>query len=322
MLSPENQLRLKLNNGDWMPAVACGAAIPKETTGESMQKALELGYRHFDTAQSYGRSEELLGTVLQEAFKRGLVKREDLFITTKIWPVDLHPPDIIPALKRSLRTLQLDYVDMYLIHWPVRLRPEAVWPNLSEEDYLPLDMPGCWKVLEECVHLGLTKGIGVSNWSVKNLKALVSHATIIPAVNQIERHPGLEQTPIVNYCKQIGTVVTGYSALGGPGYRDLAGAYGTTAVLESPVLAKIGAKYDRTSAQVALRWALDTGCGLVVKSANPTRLAQNVDLFDFSLTEEDLEEIKKMPEVRGLSGEWFVGPGSPYKTIDDLWADE
>ncbi|KAL2611661.1 hypothetical protein R1flu_023353 [Riccia fluitans] len=282
MGTAEKQLRLKLNNGELMPAVATGTALLKEFNTEFILKAIELGYRHFDTAKFYGPSEKILGEAFQEAFKQGLVKREELFITTKIPPSDMNPADIIPTLKSSLSALQLDYVDMYLIHWPLSIRAEATWWQLTPEDYLPLDMPGCWKALEECVELGLTKGIGVSNWSVKNLKSLVSHAKIIPAVNQIERHPGCEQSAIVNYCKEIGTVVTGYAALGAPGYgASPLGTYGTNAVIESPILQEIAAKYGKTSAQVALRWALELGCGVVVKSVNPvwTALTQFLSLM-------------------------------------------
>ncbi|KAL3682973.1 hypothetical protein R1sor_000995 [Riccia sorocarpa] len=323
MSAAEKQLRLTLNNGALMSAVATGTAPLKEFTTEFILKAIELGYRHFDTAKTYGPSEHILGEGLQEAFKQGLVKREDVFITTKLSPGDMNPPDVIPALKNSLSALQLDYVDMYLIHWPVSLRPGSSWWQLTAEDYLPLDIPGCWKALEKCVELGLTKGIGVSNFSVKNLKALESHAKILPAVNQVERHPGYDRTAIVNHCKKSGTVVTGYAALGAPGYGALPlGTYGTNGVIENPILKEVGAKYGKTSAQIALRWALERGCGVVVKSVNPGRMAQNIDLFDFTLRDEDMETIDSMPHHRVEDGHWYVGPGSPYTTVEDLWADE
>ncbi|KAG6549370.1 hypothetical protein Mapa_009088 [Marchantia paleacea] len=318
----EEQLRVKLNNGQLMPAVACGTAPMKEFTTEFIIKAIEVGYRHFDTAVMY-ESEAILGAGLQEAFKRGLVKREDVFITTKLWIADLNPPDIIPALKKSLSALQLDYVDMFVPHWPVRIRTGSFWFQLAPEDFLPLDLPACWKVFEECVHLGLTKGIGGGNFSVKNVKLVMSVATITPAVNQVERHPGCERPEVVEYCKKIGTHVQGWAALGAPNYGVLRlGAYGTNVVLESPVLIKIGAKYGKTSAQVALRWALDQGCSVVVKSNNPQRMAQNLDIFDFCLTPEEIVEVSGVEPNVINSGSFFVSPGSPYKTTEDLWAED
>ncbi|BBN11044.1 hypothetical protein MPTK1_5g08570 [Marchantia polymorpha subsp. ruderalis] len=316
------QLRVKLNNGQFMPAVATGTAPMKEMSPEFVIEAIEVGYRHFDTAAMYG-IEAILGKGLQQAFTQGLVKREDIFVTTKLWVTDLNAPDIVPSLKKCLSALQLEYVDMFVPHWPVRIRPGSMWFQLAPEDFLPLDLPACWKAFEECVHLGLTKGIGAGNCGIKNLKLLMADATIPPAINQIERHPGHERREIVEFCQKHGIHVQGWAALGAPNYGVLPlGAYGTNVVLESPILIKIGAKYGKTSAQVALRWNLDQGCSVVVRSTKRERMAQNLDLFDFSLTPQELVDIRGVEPNIIDPGTFFVSAGSPYKTPADMWAED
>ncbi|CAJ1952178.1 unnamed protein product [Sphenostylis stenocarpa] len=175
-----------------MPMLGFGtAAIPLPPNDELIPvfiAAIEAGYRHFDTATLYG-SEEALGLALAQAQRQGLIKnRRDIFVTTKLWCSDAHPDLVLPALKKSLQRLGLEYVDLYLIHYPVRLR-QGVAGNISKGDVLPFDIKGTWKAMEDCSKLGLTKSIGVSNFGARKLSELLQNVTITPAVNQVHIFP-------------------------------------------------------------------------------------------------------------------------------------
>ncbi|CAM6097843.1 unnamed protein product [Calypogeia fissa] len=311
----------KLNTGALMPAVALGLSalgLSSEETKQYILKALEIGYRSVDTAKFYN-TESSVGEALQEAFSTGLVKREEVFVTTKIFVDDMDPPSIIPAMQRSLSELKLEYADLILVHWPIHLRTGAKAWDLQEEDWLPLDLVGCWKELEKGVELGLTKAIGVSNFSTKLLKEIETGAKTVPALIQMEMHPGCEITKLREYCNQKGIHVTAWSPLGAPGYGSV---WGTNEVLDNPILKEIAEKHGKTVAQVDLRWILDKGVGLTVKSSNPGRLAQNLNLSGWTLSPEDHEKIKAVTPFRIVDGSmYFKFANSPYKCPADLWDD-
>uniref|UniRef100_A0A0C9S6F3 TSA: Wollemia nobilis Ref_Wollemi_Transcript_11133_975 transcribed RNA sequence n=1 Tax=Wollemia nobilis TaxID=56998 RepID=A0A0C9S6F3_9CONI len=203
----------ELNSGTTIPLVGLGTAADVQNYEDikaAVATALEVGYRHFDTASLYG-SENGLGDALKEAFEKGVVTRENVFVTSKLWSEDLDDP--VSALKISLKNLQLDYLDLYLIHWPFNLRKGASLPIPKEEDFLPLDMKSTWRGMEQCVELGLTKAIGVSNFSSKKIEDLVSHAKIPPAVNQVEMHPMWQQRKLRDYCSKFNIHVSAWSPL-------------------------------------------------------------------------------------------------------------
>ncbi|KAL4355926.1 hypothetical protein AHAS_Ahas09G0035500 [Arachis hypogaea] len=171
-----------------MPVIGFGTAAmsnDSDTLKAAVIEAVKLGYRHFDTASIYG-SEQALGEAITEALKLGLISsRDELFITSKLWLSDNHPHLVLPALQNSLKTLGLEYLDLYLIHWPLTTEPELKKFPYDEDDLLPFDLKGVWTSMQECQNLGLTKSIGVSNFSCKKLENLLSFATIPPAVNQL-----------------------------------------------------------------------------------------------------------------------------------------
>ncbi|KAH7278370.1 hypothetical protein KP509_38G038200 [Ceratopteris richardii] len=176
-----------LNTGATMPLVGLGTgsdgSLPLHERKAAIAAAIEVGYRHFDTAKIYN-SEGFLGEALKEAMESGIVKREELFVTSKLWCTDAYPEGVLPALQNSLRALQLDYLDLYLIHWPIRMKEGA---SEKESDRLmELDLKGTWRALEACVKQGLAKAIGVSNFSSKKVKDLLQFAEIPPAVNQVK----------------------------------------------------------------------------------------------------------------------------------------
>nr|XP_010917289.1 non-functional NADPH-dependent codeinone reductase 2 [Elaeis guineensis] len=255
--------------------------------------AIELGYRHFDTAAIY-QSEQPLGEAIAEALRRGLVNsRSELFVTSKLWCSEAHPDLVLPSLQRTLRNLQLDYLDLYLIHWPICLKPGAYNIPINEEDILPLDLKSVWKAMEKCQKLGLVKSIGVSNFSGKKLEELLEFAEISPAVNQVEMNPIWQQKNLRKFCKDKGIHVTAYSPIGGesfPGSRNLA--------MESEVLKEIAKARGKTVAQVSLRWGYEQGGSMIVKSFNKERLKENIKIFDWELSDEERQKISQIPQSK------------------------
>lgn len=213
--------KVTLSSGRVMPMLGMGTAsfppVGPEDAKAAILNAIKIGYRHFDTASAY-QSEEFLGEAIAEALQLGLIQsRDELFITTKLWCTDAHPDLVVPALQNSLRNLKLEYLDLYLIHFPVSLKPMKYEYPLKKEHLLPMDYKSVWEAMEECQKLGLTKSIGVSNFSCKKLQIILDTANISPAVNQVEMNPVWQNLKLREFCKAKGIVVTAYSPLGASG---------------------------------------------------------------------------------------------------------
>ncbi|KAL3724879.1 hypothetical protein ACJRO7_029965 [Eucalyptus globulus] len=307
-----------LSSGERMPLIGMGCAAspppPPEVLTSILLEAIEVGYRHFDTAALYG-TEEALGRAVAEALDRGLIKsRNQIFITTKLWCTDAHPDLVLPALKNSLQRLGLEYVDLYLIHWPVRLKEGTEGFDFKGK-VLPFDIKGTWEAMEECSKLGLAKSIGVSNFGTKKLSDLLLHATIPPAVNQVEMNVAWQQEKLRGYCREKGIQVSAWSPLGANG-----AAWGTLAVMESPVLKEIAIAKGETLAQVALRWIHEQGACVIVKSFNKERMKGNLQILEWELSQEDSDKIKfQIPQRRGCPGDMYISEEGPYKSLDELW---
>lgn len=222
--------------------------------------ALQIGYRHFDTAQIYG-NEAFLGEVLHEAD----VPRKDLFITTKLWGDNMKWDYVIPSFKESLHNLQMDYVDLFLVHHPVTERRRSAW-----------------RLMEEIRKSGKAKAIGVSNYTIRHLEELLRECDITPAVNQVEIHVYLQQPELIDYCRQKGIVVQAYSPLAhGYGHKD-------------PLLAKLAQKYKKTSQQIMLRWCVQQGLVVIPKSIHPEYIKQNIEIFDFALENAEIVQLASL----------------------------
>lgn len=256
----------RLNNNVNIPAVGLGVyQMPQgQQTQKLIDNALRNGYRHVDTAAIY-RNEETVGM----AIRSSLIPREQIFVTTKLWNSDHGYDQAIKAFHKSLERLQMDYVDLYLIHWPVQgKRKES------------------WRALETLYNEGKCRAIGVSNYMAPHLHELIDYAKVLPAVNQIELHPYLFATraETIDLCREKGILPVAYSPLT-KGEK-----------LNDPVLLKMAGQYEKTSAQILLRWALQQGFCVIPKSAASTKVIQNMQIFDFELSETDMHILNNLDE--------------------------
>ncbi|XP_077299611.1 aldo-keto reductase AKR2E4-like isoform X2 [Arctopsyche grandis] len=279
--------RIELNDGNSMPTLGLGTSVKGGVKGNEVQLAVEVaidaGYRLIDTAQLY-KSEDQVGRAVKNKILDGTVRREDLFILTKLWN-DKHAKHlVVPALQESLKQLDLPYVDLFLIHWPVEDFPNNTF---GETDYLDT-----WEGMEECKRLGLAKSIGVSNFNVEQLERLLAHAKVRPAANEIEVNPNLTQKKLTKYCKDRGIVIIAYAPLGSiPASKNNKDS--PAPHLDDPLLTEIAEKYNKNTVQVVLRYLIDRGLVPIPKSTTPARIEQNIDLFDFCLTPQDIQLIDK-----------------------------
>ncbi|MCL7045781.1 hypothetical protein MKW94_018527 [Papaver nudicaule] len=283
----------------------------------ALLKAIEVGYRHFDTAAVY-QTEEPLGEAIAEALQIGLIKsRDELFITSKLWCVDAHPDRVLPALRNSLRNLKLEYLDLYLIHYPASFKPGEFVVDAPKDEILPMDYRSVWAAMEECQNLGFTKSIGVSNFSCKKLQELMATANIPPVVNQVEMSPTFQQKNLREYCKANNIMVTAYSVLGSKGTY-----WGSNAIMGSEVLHQIAVARGKSIAQVSMRWVYEQGVSLIVKSFNEERMRENFKIFDWELTAEDLEKIGEIPQSRTISADFLVSASGPFKSSEEFWDEK
>ncbi|CAL5016724.1 unnamed protein product [Urochloa decumbens] len=288
------EVALRSGSARPMPAVGMGTAashLVPEVTKDAVLAAIEVGYRHFDTAYMYG-TEKPLGEAVAEAVRCGLIaSREEVFVTSKLWCTQNHPDLVLPSLRETLKNLQMEYVDLYLIHWPVAQKPGPIAFPAKREDAVPFDFEGVWRGMEECQQLGLARAIGVSNFTTKHLNKILSVATIPPAVNQVELNPVWQQRTLRAYCAEKGIHVAAYSPLGGQNWDGTGNA-----VMASEVLAGIAKARGKTVAQVALRWIYEHGVTSIAKSYNKERLEQNLQIFDWELTDQDRLNISQIPQ--------------------------
>ncbi|RUS18876.1 putative NAD(P)H-dependent D-xylose reductase xyl1 [Endogone sp. FLAS-F59071] len=293
-------------SGDKMPIVGFGCwKVPKDITEHTVEQAIREGYRLFDGAADYGNEVEV-GRGIANAIKAGVVTREELFVTTKLWNTYHKKEHVRLAFEKQLKDLGLDYVDLYLVHFPISLEFVPIETKYPPEWYVPgtdkskladnAPLHELWPEMEKLVDEGLARNIGVSNFNVQLIMDLWSYARIKPQVLQIEIHPYLPQTDLVNFVHGLGMQVTAYSTFGPASFVELemAHAVNATPLFDHPVITTVASRHSRAPAQILLRWAVQRGLAIIPKTSNRERLKQNLDLLSFSLTDKDLAEIRSV----------------------------
>ena len=312
--------KLKFSNGDEMPAIGLGTwKSEKGKVEEAVKIALKEGYRHIDCAATYGNEAEI-GNAFSAVFSEGKIKREEVWVTSKLWNDSHEKEHVIPALKQTLKDLQLDYLDIYLIHWPVAFKHGVSFPS-KDEDYLSLDevpIIETWNELLKAKEQGLIKHVGVSNFSEKKLNALMSETTTPPEMNQVELHPFLQQHQLLQFCKENRINLTAYSPLGSGDRTKEMKAENEPSLLEEPEIMRIAKKHNVAPAQVLIKWAVSRGTAVIPKSTTKKHIISNLESQHLQLDEQDLKDIAELDRhFRYVTGEFFVTPGNPYENIYD-----
>lgn len=268
---------LRLNNGVTIPCVGYGTfRTPADVAEQAVADAIEVGYRHIDTAAVYG-NEEAVG----KGIKDSGIDRHRLFVTSKLWNTERGYESTKKALDESLEKLGMDYLDLYLIHWPANQKQfgdRAAEINAET-----------WRAMEDAYHEGKIRALGLSNFMPHHVIDLMKTAKVAPAVDQIEVHPGWPHTQEVKYLQDHNILVEAWGPLGGQGAK----------VLTNPTMEKLAAKYGKTTAQISLRWILQQGVLPLPKSVHPDRMVQNTQIFDFELSDEDMKTISELPNLGG-----------------------
>lgn len=305
-----NVSAIQLASGAAVPAIGLGTwKIEPAQTAALVHAAIESGYRHLDSACDYG-NEPQTGEALRAAIDSGLVTRDQLWVTSKLWNTFHRPEHVRMALLKSLADLQLEYLDLYLIHFPVALRfvpiekryppgwfydPDAEHPRM-EPDRVPLIET--WQALEQLQQEGLVREIGVSNYGVSLLRDLLNQAARPPAMLQVEMHPYLTQEKLLRFCRESNIAVTAFSPLGAQSYFQLGMAGTDEAVLEHDTIQSIAAEHRRTPGQILLRWGVQRGTAVVAKTSHVPRLRENLAVFDFALSEQEMQRISDLNRNR------------------------
>ena len=282
-----NMNNFTLSDNNKIPGIGFGTwMLSKDEAPTAVEFAIRSGYRHIDCASVY-QNEKQVGEGIKIALDEGVVKREDLFITGKLWNTDHAPEHVEEACRKTISDLGVEYLDLYLVHWAVSFEHgDDIEPldetGLAKLTFVP--MQETWRAMEALVEKRLVKSIGVANYSATMLIDLLSYANIRPVMDQIELHPYNAQTDLIKFCKNQNVMVTAYSPLGSTG----------AIVTEDAVMNRLSDKYKKSPAQIALRWGLQRGTVVIPKSSHRDRIIENFSVTDFEITNEDMNSISEL----------------------------
>lgn len=314
-----------------MPKVGFGLwKIPQDICADAVYSAIKAGYRHLDSACDYG-NEKQVGEGIKRAIEDGLCTRQELWVTSKLWNTYHAKEHVKPALERTLSDLQLDYLDLYLIHFPIaqpyvdfddRYPPEWITDPAADNpcmELAPVPLYETWQAMEALHEQGLAKEIGICNYNTGLLHDLMSYAKVKPSVLQVESHPYLTQERLMRLASQYDIQVTAFSPLGALSYLELDMAGASESVLEQAVVKQAAERLGKTPAQVVLRWGVQRGNAIIPKTSRPERLQENLSIFDFSLTSEEMDGISALNSNRRFNdpGHFCEGAFNTFHPIYD-----
>ncbi|KAJ6640608.1 1,5-anhydro-D-fructose reductase [Pseudolycoriella hygida] len=321
---------VKFFNGFSMPVVGLGtwqSSNPQELEA-ALDEALKAGYRHIDTAYMY-QNEHVIGNVLKRWLDSGNIKREELFIVTKLPPIGMTPEKVEYFIQKSLKSLQLDYLDLYLVHLPIGLQyvnDTDLWPKRDNKILIDptSSIEAVWKAMEEQVDNGRTRSIGISNFNREKVERIMKVARIQPANQQIELHAYFQRPELLETCRKHNITVVAYAPLGSPGRKQLYEQRGLTfepiPLLEDEIIVEIAKRHSKSTAQVLMKYWIQQNIAVIPKSVTPERVRSNIDLFDFELSADEMLKIKALN--KGSSGRTFSlafpgVPDHPEYSVDD-----
>ncbi len=311
---------IRFSQGDTMPILGLGTWKSGEReVYQAVIDAVNAGYRHIDCAAIYGNEAEI-GEALSELFQSGVVERDELWITSKLWNDSHKKEHVQPAIEKTLKDLQLDFVDLYLIHWPVAIRHGLTYPSKGDDFHDLADVPllETWNAMIELKKKGLAKHIGVSNFNIPKLNHLSESSAHKPEMNQVEMHPLLAQKELVEYSRSSGIPLTAYSPLGSND-RPQRNKDSHPVLLENEVIREIADQHEVTPAQVLIAFQIHRGVAVIPKSVNKSRIEENFKAAEVTLTPQDMEKILGLDQhLRYIDGTTWTIEGSP-NTLESLW---
>lgn len=300
---------ITLNNQAKMPVLGLGTwkSEPDKVAAAVKYALTEAGYRQVDCAAIYLNEAEI-GVALAEVFSGGQLKREDVFITSKLWNSKHGAKDVLAACQQTLQDLHLDYLDLYLMHWGIAFPPEetqGIAAAGAETITTPISVRETWEAMEGLVKAGLVRAIGVANFTGPMIIDLLTYAKIKPAMNQIELHPYLQQTDLIKFCQSKGLAVTAYSPLGRAGV--MRERNDQPILVDDSKVIRLAEKYQKTPAQILIRWAIQRGTIVIPKSTTPARIKENITVFDFELSGEEMAVIAGLDRKhRFIDAKWWT----------------